>query len=98
MSQLHPELRRLVRWARAAEAITTDPEPQGFGNRVSARWRAERLEAEPWWWGHLKWATIWTSVLLVSVGIGIWASERPEPALADKVFPAYQNAARSLAP
>jgi hypothetical protein len=98
MNQLHPELRCLVRWARAAEASSIDMQPHGMGARVSARWRSQLLEAEQWWWGRLQWATIWSSVLLVSGSIGIWASERPEPTLADKVFPAYQSAARSLAP
>jgi hypothetical protein len=98
MTQLDPELRRLIQWSRTVGRESPDLAPPGFSTRLSARCRAERETAEPWWWARLQWASVCGSVLLVAAGIGFWAIERSAATLAYEVFPVYQIAARSLAP
>lgn len=98
MNQLDPELRRLIRWCGDPEPGWPGHTAPGFTARVIARWRSDRAPAEPRWWLRVEQATVWACGILLVLGIGFWASQRPDPNLAQGLVPAYQLAARQLAP
>jgi len=99
MNQLDPELRRLIRWSRQAEAPCASAAPLGFATRVLALSRAAGLEAEPRWAHRLRWSAAWLSLLVVLLGAAVWAGERRTAARNPyNVVPTFQFAAHNIAP
>lgn len=98
MNQLDPELRRLVRWARQAEATPEIPVPFGFATRVAALSRAAAPEAEPRWAHQLRWSVACLSLGVMVFGAVVWAGERRAANNAYNLIPTFQLAAHNLAP
>jgi hypothetical protein len=99
MNQLDPELKRLIRWSRQAEAPLETAVPFGFATRVTGLSRAASLEAEPHWAHQLRWSVACLSLAVMAIGAVVWAGERR--AAANNVYnfvPTFQLAAHNIAP
>jgi hypothetical protein len=98
MSQLDPELRRLIHWSRAADEEQLGDAPFGAAGRIASRWRDVAMQAEPAWWGRLQLATAWMSVAIMILGGTVWISRVNSSAGAYDFAPAYQVIAQNIAP
>ncbi|GEM_PF-2105091 len=98
MSQLDPELRRLIQWSRAANEALPEEAPFGVAGRIASRWRETIVPAEPAWWGRLQLAAAWLSVAILVFGGTVWVSRANSASAAYDFAPAYQLIAQNIAP
>lgn len=98
MNELNPELRRLIQWSRTGHIPADETVPPGFGARVAVRWQAQNHLPPAWSWGPLERWTAWACTLVLMASLGLWASQRAEPAMAYDLLSVYQVAVRNLTP
>jgi len=98
MSQLDPELRRLIHWSRAANDERPEDAPFGVAGRIASRWRETAAETEPAWWLRLQLATAWLSIAILIIGGTVWVTRVNAAASAYDFAPAYQLIAQNIAP
>lgn len=98
MSELDPELKRLLGWSRAAPDTLSEAAPFGLAARVASHWRETQAAAEPSWWPRLQRVATWLSLVIVAGGFAIWTVQFNRPANIYDFSPAYQLIAKSIAP
>jgi hypothetical protein len=98
MSQLDPELKRLIQWSRAADEESPGEAPFGVAGRIVSRWQESVAPTEPAWWPRLRLATAWLSVGILITGGAFWASRLNGSTSAYDFTPAYQMIAQNIAP
>ncbi|HAV64511.1 MAG TPA: hypothetical protein DCY13_19350 [Verrucomicrobiales bacterium] len=100
MNQLDPELKRLIRWSRAADADAATEAPYGMAVRIASRWRAMvvQSETEPAWWRQFQVTAAWLSVAILVIGASVWTSRLETDLGAYTLTPAYQLIAKNIAP
>lgn len=98
MNQLDPELKRLIRWSRAADPSAPEEAAFGTAGRIASRWGATIRQAEPAWWPRLQLATAGMSLLCLAAGLLFWSNQAKLSANAYDFSPAYQLVARNIAP
>lgn len=98
MSQLDPELKRLIQWSRAAKEEPSGAAPFGIAGHIAGYWRETVAPAEPAWWSRLQLATAWVSIAILFAGGTIWFNRLNRSAGAYDFAPAYQMIAQNIAP
>ena len=98
MSQLDPELRRLIRWSGAAREQLPEEAPFGVAARMAGHLRKNVAPDEPAWWPRLQLVAAWLSVAILVAGGTIWATRLHATASAYDFTPAYQLIAQNIAP
>lgn len=98
MNHLDSELRRLIKWARAAGDERPAGAPFGLAGRLASRWRDAADPGEPAWWAGLQRAAALFSLTIVTAGIVFWTTQLHRSAGTYDFTPAYQLIAQNVAP
>lgn len=98
MSQLDPELRRLIQWSRAGDSKSPAEAPFGSITRIAGRSLAGVSSEESNWWSRGQLATAWVSITIVAAGLIFWTTQLRRPTTAYDFAPAYQLIAQNIAP
>ena len=76
--QMDPQLKRLLKWARAVPAQTPQEAPWGFSHRVVQNW----LESEPYeafgMWQSAVVKSAWVSAAIILAGLALLTVQRVE--------------------
>jgi hypothetical protein len=77
MSQLDPELKRLLQWSRQAPRIeSTAVPPAGFSDTLVRDWRRHSEAAAPLLWERTIWQSAWAAAALLVAGLALLAAEQ----------------------
>ncbi len=98
MSELDPELKRLLRWSKAAKDEQPDAAPFGLATRVAGQWRETLVSTEPMWLPRLQRVATWLSLAIVAGGLTFWASRLNRTANIYDFSSPYQLIAQNVAP
>ncbi|HYG33774.1 MAG TPA: hypothetical protein VEC99_03260 [Clostridia bacterium] len=98
MSELDPDLKRLLKWSRAASPSRPNEAPYGFCARVLASRRQIHVPTMLQELQHGAWAIASVSLVLIVCGGLVLASQRSAPAPAPELPSALSFLANNLTP
>lgn len=97
MSELHPDLKRLMKWARGASPPSLDEAPFGFPHRVLASRRPAQALTLFDELQRAAWGLACASLALIVCCAVIWESQPSVPAPAANLSSAFNMVASDLA-
>ena len=102
MNRLHPELKRLMKWAQpaaqpSAESAPADA-PLGFSGRVVARWSDDHTPSPLVAWQRAIWFASWIAAGLIVGGAAWFMVDQQPVSTAHDFVTVYQVFARSIVP
>lgn len=97
MSEMDPELKRLLRWARQAPALPPAQYPWGFADRVVQR-RASWVQDNLGMWQRVVLGSVWPAAAVLLLGLGILALQHYHSNSSYDLSPAYQVVSLDLIP
>ena len=97
MNRLDPDLKRLMKWSRCAPPLP-EKAPYGFAGRVVANSASRQMLPAFLVLQRLVRFAAWISVAVMLCGGIFFVSQTRQPASVFDFMPAYQFAARSIAP
>lgn len=79
MSELNPELKRLMRCARQAPGPEPGPAPPVFCARVLARLGHDEHSSEPEFWQRAVWGSAWAAAALIVAELALLSIQQVRP-------------------
>jgi len=98
MSQLDPDLKRLLKWARAAMPSKPEEAPFGFCGRVLASPRRPQVPSLLHELQQTAWSLTCVALVMIACGCLVLASQRSVPAPAADLPSALSYLASNLVP